>query len=254
MRQAQVQKDMKDEMERLRSQMLFKVRQLANYLFLALTIFIMIQQQELDSSVMRKLPGSVRAKKVGREYPSTPLAVPSTISSWNRGASQSQNFKGLGDETPLRPSRPPQISKQSPSKPPRKSPEKNRKAMLPGFHNAFETSVPVRSPSKKIVKSKSNADPDSNVFDVEMSQLSYAPSQPMAGPSQGRFLATGLPSQSRSQNDFPSGPEVSQVVTEDLDVPATESDEDVQPEAIDTFDPINWKAEVCDLFARKIIC
>ncbi|KAJ7703096.1 hypothetical protein B0H17DRAFT_86726 [Mycena rosella] len=120
-RQIALQKEMKTEMERLKTQFVFK-------------------QHELESS-SRKPPLSVRSKKIARDFSSTPLAVPSQIRGWNQNASGS----GFPDQSPVRP----RIVKGSPQDP-RKTPEKSKKLL--GFQNSFTDATPVRTVHSRAIK------------------------------------------------------------------------------------------------------
>lgn len=244
-----MQKEMKDELERLRSQMIFKVRICAFSVSILIGLKFFIKQQELDSS-MRKVPSSIRAKKIARDIPSTPLPVPPSMSAWNRGASQAQGSTRTFDETPIRAPRFAVNSRLSPSKQPRKSPEKVRN--LPGFQNAFETSTPVFSPSKKPDKGKKKTETDFTMFDSEVLPNSF-PSQPMVG--SGNYTPRPKPQITNSQalkEDIDRIPVFmessysgfSQTNNADMDVAPTESDEDALTEEPETFDGVNWKAEV----------
>ncbi|KAJ7251529.1 hypothetical protein B0H12DRAFT_1234163 [Mycena haematopus] len=66
------QKEMKAEIERIKTQFIFK-------------------QHEIESSA-RKPPLSVRSKRIAKEIPATPLAVPSQIQSWNRNTTHNDGF------------------------------------------------------------------------------------------------------------------------------------------------------------------
>ncbi|KAF8967852.1 hypothetical protein BDZ97DRAFT_1916437 [Flammula alnicola] len=228
-KQVQMQKELKDEVERLRTQYIFR-------------------QQELESSV-RKPPASVRAKKTMREYPSTPLAVPAAMAGWNGSTSEAMSSRRAVEETPVRPSRLPPVFKASPSKKTRKTPEKPRAGMLPGFENAFETSTPLRSPSKQLDKGKGKVVQDSAIFGPEtsnafrpLSQVSQGPqfqSQPVARHAQQQEIFT-LPI---SSGPFISGQ--SQTNDQDVDMLPGECDEDLEAEELEPFEPINRKAELC---------
>lgn len=222
-KQAQMQKEMKEEVERLRTQYMFK-------------------QQELESAIRRPtVPASVRAKKMVREFPSTPLAIPSGMSSWNRGGSQNVALRGSFEETPMRPSRVVPVSKASPSRI-RRSPEKTRKsAMLPGFENAFETSTPLRSQQVRILdnKGKGRIDDDSMVFGVGL-----GPNFSQSIPVLSQFQVPGQGKQDTEPNQAdaipPALPEQSQMNHEEMDVVGLAEGEDV-----DVLEPINLKAQLC---------
>jgi len=111
-KQIALQKEMKAEMERLKTQFIFK-------------------QHELESS-SRKPPPSVRSKRTAKDIPSTPLAVPSQIQGWNRNAS----FTTFPEQSPVR-------ARVAPDA--RKTPEKSKKPpKLLGFENSFADATPVR--------------------------------------------------------------------------------------------------------------
>ncbi|KAF8867720.1 hypothetical protein CPB84DRAFT_1549663 [Gymnopilus junonius] len=222
-----MQKEMKDEMERLKTQFLFK-------------------QQELEST-MRKPPGTIRAKKVNKEFPSTPLAGSTGMTAWNRDSSQAQVSWGVMDETPVRP-RPLHIPRQSPSKHARKSPEKTRKsAKLPGFENAFDTSTPLR-PSLRRDKGKERADQDLPFGDT-ISNIPYMHSQPIPVPSelQPQFISSQILQQETSPGPTP-GPsaifEPFHTNVEELDIMPAEPVETILEE-FEEFEPADRKAELC---------
>ncbi|KAF5321014.1 hypothetical protein D9619_001891 [Psilocybe cf. subviscida] len=234
-KQAQLQKEMKDEVERLRTQFLFR-------------------QQELEMAT-RKAPGSVRPKKPAREFPSTPLPVPNAMASWNPGAASSSKMRM--DETPVRPSRLPPTFK-SPTKQTRKSPEKAKKNfMLPGFENAFETSTPMRSPSRRPDKGKAKmfAEPEpvplpSQIF-RPLSQISQGHTQPRNDAvfntqRQLDMFAPAMSLESRAETQ-------SQVKDEDIEMtPPESSDEDPFMDEQEPFDPINWKSELCRIILTHV--
>ncbi|KAH9485062.1 hypothetical protein JR316_0001968 [Psilocybe cubensis] len=229
-KQFQVQKELKDELERLRSQMVFK-------------------QQELDSS-MRKVPGSVRAKKVTRDIPSTPLQVTASMNIWHGGASQVQGSKKI-DETPIRAPRFAVTSKFSPSKQSRRPPEKGRN--LPGFQNAFETSTPIFSPSKKMDKGKGKAEDDFAIFGNE-DLPNIFPSQPMFGSTnhtpRPKLKTTDSQVLKQDVDRIPlfMGSDkyaFSQTTNRYMDAAPTDSDEDALMDVAENFEAVNWKSELC---------
>lgn len=190
---------------------------------------------------------SVRSKKTSRELPSTPLPMPHVMRSWNLASAT--NSHGAMEDTPLRPSQVPPISKISPSKYPRRSPEKQRKiSMLPGFQNAFETSTPMRSPSKRLNKGKGKMEYDPLVPDET---TFYHTSR---GLSQQNLDVSQLPPEeginvfqepaARSTSPLPL--ETSQTKDEDMDATAVINDE-IEETSIpfDSIEDVNWKSEVC---------
>jgi len=190
------------------------------------------------------VPASVRAKKAIREFPSTPLAVPSTISNWNTGGLQNVALSGTFEETPMRPSRLAPVSKASPSKI-RKSPEKTRKsAMLPGFENSFETSTPLHSQSaRRLDKGKGRLDDDSAVFGPSFSQ-------PMPVPSQFQVHYAGDHAADHNQthpiqSSLPKQPQMNHEQNDPVGL--VEGEEDLIMDEFDILEPINWKIQVCQV-------
>jgi hypothetical protein len=238
-----MQKEMKEEVERLRTQYMFKVGIFYFHLFSIQSIFCHFQQQELESAIRKPIvPASVRAKKTVREFPSTPLAVPSSMSNWNLRGSQNVALKGTFEDTPMRPHRLAPDSKVSPSKI-RRSPEKTRKsALLPGFENSFETSTPLRTQSaRKSNKGKGRIDDDSAVFGPGFSQSMSVPSQFQM------HCAMDQATDHDQAHPIPSSlPEHSQMNHGGNDpVGLVEGEEDLLVDEFDTLEPINWKAQVC---------
>lgn len=188
---------------------------------------------------------------MGRDFPSTPLAVPSAMHGWNKGISEGNSFRRPVEETPLRPSRLPSVPKASPTKS-RKSPEKVKNGMLPGFENAFEASTPRRSPSKIKDKGKMPMVQNSSVFGPDLTNdlRPFSQFQLSQGPSQFQLEPIPKPTQLQESFTLPdsSGPftaQQSQLNDEDMEVVPVESNEDLALEEIETIDPTNWKAEVC---------
>ncbi|KAI8994049.1 hypothetical protein BD414DRAFT_576645 [Trametes punicea] len=119
--QVQLQKEKHEELERLRTQWVFK-------------------QHELETSV-RKTPWSVRTKRIDNQGPPTPVS-----SSHQRRQAAADGLTGSAINVLQTPSRP-RIDKSLPSSPSYRlrrkvvdsSPPQNA-VKLPGFHNAFEPS------------------------------------------------------------------------------------------------------------------
>ncbi|KAJ7076398.1 hypothetical protein B0H15DRAFT_805678 [Mycena belliarum] len=118
-KQIALQKEMKAEMERLKTQFIFK-------------------QHELESS-SRKPPPSVRSKRIAKDFPSTPLAVPSQL----RGRDRISSGFGFPEQSPIRQRT---VRGSPPGAHARNTPEKPKKALkLLGFQNSFTDATPVRS-------------------------------------------------------------------------------------------------------------
>ena len=194
--------------------------------------------------------GSVRSKKTFRELPSTPLPIPYAMRSWN--VSNATNSHRAMDDTPLRPSQLPPISKITLSEYPRKSPEKQKKlSMLPGFQNAFETSTPMRSPSKRLNKGKGKMEYDQLVADAPLYNTSRGLSQQhldtLQFPPQEGFIGS-QESPANQLSPIPLMLEKGQTKDKDMDAASTindESEEVLLP--LDPIEDVNWKLEVCSL-------
>lgn len=197
---------------------------------------------------MRKPPGTIRSKKINKDFPSTPLVGSAGMVAWNRDFSQAQVSRDMVDGTPVRPSRSPHVPRLSPSKQAQKSPEKIRKsAMLPGFENAFDTSTPLRL-SLRRDNGKGRADQDLE-FGGIIPQISYLHSQPIPVPSE--MQPQFIPSQSLQQGTAPlpafkgsATLEPRHSDNEDMDVMPTEAVQDAVADEIEDFEPLNRKAEV----------
>ena len=188
--------------------------------------------------------GSVRGKKAFREPPSTPLPMPYAMRSWN--VSDAANSRRTMEDTPLRPSQFPPISKITP----RKSPEKQKKlTMLPGFQNAFETSTPMRSPSKRLNKGKGKMEYDQLVADAPFNITSRSLSQKNLD-----ILQLPLQEGFNESQESPAKPlflsplilEKGQINDQEMDTATTindESEEALMP--LDSIEGVNWKLEVC---------
>ncbi|TDL26276.1 hypothetical protein BD410DRAFT_784364 [Rickenella mellea] len=116
----QMQKEMKDEMERLRTQFIFK-------------------QHEVEMSA-RKPIWSVRSKKSAQAVPPTPVSMPPDMMEWRKGSVFPRNEL---KETPIRPRgrnfKSPQSSKANNVANP----------FFPGLDNSFLPSSPTKSPTRK---------------------------------------------------------------------------------------------------------
>ncbi|KAJ7587198.1 hypothetical protein C8J56DRAFT_943791 [Mycena floridula] len=223
---AQLQKNMKEEVERLKTQFMFK-------------------QHEVESSA-RKAPMSARSKRT------TTFAPPPTPSRpWNMQNLADPSFSQL--ETPLRPRKSPSKNHRIPKV---ESPEKLRKsAILPGFHNAFADPGPVRWKGKEKEKEQEQ--------DPFGSQKLNNPSQPQGlFPSQFAILQPcRSPPSSPSRPRLPRRRQPSEDIfmQDDLDVglpfvgsssPAlpprdTDPDDVFDEEDEDMVQPVDWQHELC---------
>lgn len=231
-KRVQLQKELKEEMESLKTQYIFK-------------------QHELEAS-LRKPPMSSRSKKILREPPSTPLVIPVQMRNWNSNDYEQGPSKSFSQETPLKPQRLPSL-KESPSRS-RLSPSKMKKpGMLPGFQNSFAASTPLRPTKSRANKGKAKAEDDDSFFhDLRSPSRSQRNAQ--------RFSS---PPPLRQQNDFdrmldtdtvvqpPAGhtvPTSLRVLDDDGDaVMAEDSEGEVTLEELNFLGPTNWKAELCQI-------
>jgi len=195
--------------------------------------------------------GSVRGKKAVRELPSTPLPIPHAMRSWN--LSDAANSRRAVEDIPIRTPQVPPILKISPNKYLRKSPEKQRKlSMLPGFQNAFETSTPMKSPSKRLNKGKGKMEysplaVDSTFYntsrDLSQQNLDILQFPPEDGIN--AFQESEARPLSASSLTFEPG----QAKDEDTDVIAIINEENEDTLLLDSIEDVNWKLEVCQLFS-----
>ncbi|KAF9566680.1 hypothetical protein CPC08DRAFT_78057 [Agrocybe pediades] len=234
-KQVQIQKDMKAELERLRTQNMFK-------------------QQEIEAAT-RKVPVSIRPKKTQKDYPSTPMTLPPEMAGWNKDRLSQMGTPNAGSPVrKSRPNRPNQFAEDSPA--PKSSPlVPKKKLTMPGFESAF-TSTPTRSPSKRDkgkMKAHARFESDNTFFETDnsMSPLFNRHLRGLPGPSTlYRQRSTHEEHQELDmvvdQSQATGVIDVQPQPTEDpLPTLAHDKDEDVVIEEIEVFDPINWKAELC---------
>lgn len=236
----QMQKDTKDEVERLKTQFLFKVSLL---IILHSSFLTKGQQQELEFSLRR--PPTIRQNRAIREAPSTPFQVPSAMQSWPKHKAQGN---ADASETPLRRARPPDAQNISPTK--QKSPTRPKRAgpsVLPGFQNSFTTSTPILSPRKLPVKQ------DKDKGKGKATDEGWpAPSQPLFVPPMPRNETPQPPDvgdlffqpADNEPTPIPNIPAPSVPLGESQSAKFDESEEDVTLE-YEPIPPINWSSEVC---------
>lgn len=158
----------------------------------------------------------MRSKKITRDFPSTPLAVPSQIRGWNQNA----NHTGFPEQSPVRS----RIVKGSPQGiHTRRTPEKSKKPVkLLGFQNSFTDDTPVRTTQSRAKEAEMSTRP------THLPKMS-PPASPIPFPQQ---LNDAKMTEPRDFADDLSGPGVA--YTE------RSTDENV----LDEIEPFNWKAEV----------
>ncbi|KAL1691478.1 hypothetical protein GGG16DRAFT_124799 [Schizophyllum commune] len=239
--QTQLQRSMKDEIERIKTQFLFK-------------------QQELES---RRPPMSVKAKKTSR---STEVVAPVPISSQMRGWStagastsraEEDVFGGRPLPSQLPPPFPSQAVRRSPSK--ASSPAKPRPGAL-GFQNSFVSSTPL---TKRKGKQKENTEQGAGASDGQSqafqpaSQLRQGGQElpawdmgPSQAPSQPAFDWTvqsppAIPSPPHSPTRMQvDGPAPAPAPAPDGDVEMADGEDEVVPEEFDAIEPIDWMGEL----------
>ncbi|PPQ63499.1 hypothetical protein CVT24_005156 [Panaeolus cyanescens] len=223
LRQAEMQKEIKDEIERLRTQFMFK----ASFVDCSTPQFLIFsQQQELEATI-RKPPATSRTKGISKELPGTPAAFGSTQSDY-------PSLYPIPEATPQRvtrttdafSSRSKAISPQKPA----------TAATLPGFHNAFDTSTPIRSQVRRINKGK-----DKQKYDMSMDATSFPDIQPLQllpitpRHSATSELASNMPPFSIPFADHMAGTQTS-----------VQLEDDSTSESL-IFEGINWKALMAHL-------
>jgi len=124
--------------------------------------------------------------------------------------------------------------------------------MLPGFQNAFETSTPMKSPSKRLNKGKGKMEysplaVDSTFYntsrDLSQQNLDILQFPPEDGIN--AFQESEARPLSASSLTFEPG----QAKDEDTDVIAIINEENEDTLLLDSIEDVNWKLEVCQLFS-----
>ncbi|EMD37735.1 hypothetical protein CERSUDRAFT_94735 [Gelatoporia subvermispora B] len=225
--QRQHEQDMKEEMERLKTQYTFK-------------------QLELETS-LRRPPWTARTKRLDKQLPLSPLRPPSQIRGWNQDSVP-------GPSVPRTPSRM-RISHtfdKSPQKTPNKKRVENtqKATMLPGFFNSFAASPSVTHTTmvegKGKEKETGGPDGDWNPF---ADARTHQPS-PLNSPS-GR--AAGEPDSSDpvipDPTVDPPDPTNGQDDVEMADVIPTESPADVTEQV----ESPNWREQIHRIIMTHIL-
>ncbi|KAL1743506.1 hypothetical protein HDZ31DRAFT_40785 [Schizophyllum fasciatum] len=230
--QAQLQRSMKDEIERIKTQFLFK-------------------QQELES---RRPPMSVKPKKQPRPEPMAPVPVSSQMRGWSSagaGPSRLQEEDVFGG-CPFPSQAPSQASRRSPTK--ARSPEKPRPGAL-GFQNSFVASTPVE---RRKGKQKENAAQQQEQQQQHGRQQGWGAGSPQVQPP-----PQGEPSQQpgfdwtvQSPPAIPSPPQsptrmqidappaaLAPARAPDTDV-EMEDGEEIVAEEFDEIEPLDWMGEL----------
>lgn len=169
----------------------------------------------------------MRSKRIAKDVPSTPLAVPSQIKGWNRNA-------GFPEQSPVR-TRVVHGSPQGAHT--RRTPEKSKKPpKLLGFQNSFIDATPVRSVHSRFEKEETETHP------ARHREISTSP---IPFPQQ---LADIKMTELKDFADDLMGPEAS-----DTERPR---DDGTFIDDLEEIKPFNWKAEVfpsCPLSSSFLI-
>ncbi|TRM69333.1 hypothetical protein BD626DRAFT_473695 [Schizophyllum amplum] len=210
--QSQLQRNMKDEIERIKTQFLFK-------------------QQELES---RRPPASVKPKKPPRAEPSTPMPMPSQMRGWSNATAGPSRLVTEDDIFGGRPF--PSQVRRSPTKP--RSPEKTRKPAL-GFQNSFAASTPA--PQRRKGKQKENVQQPAWESTQQQPGFDWTVQSPPVIPSPPHSPTLGVEREAPMQIDAPAveppGPAL------DGDVEMGDAD-DIVAEEFDDIEPIDWMSEL----------
>ncbi|KAI0930684.1 hypothetical protein AcV5_007334 [Taiwanofungus camphoratus] len=237
--QVQLQKNMKEEMDRLKTQLTFR-------------------QHEMET-VTHRSPWSARSKKINRQVPSTPVKLPSQIRQWSLGNDNAGPSFALA-ETPSQP-RLMSTGWDSLDMSRRRdhSVVENAKntAVLPGFYNSFSSSPP-RS-SSQVVKGKGKERDNGRLGRGQFQTTSFTGhhlQQPSSPPSSPIRMDRHVESQRDIGSDdaavFFTSPNETNVhgVQEDADM--AEEGKEEPSEDLDIIDPPDWRAELSRLmFTHK---
>ncbi|KAJ3748844.1 hypothetical protein DFH05DRAFT_607114 [Lentinula detonsa] len=214
-RQTNMQRDLKEEIEQLKTQFIFK-------------------QHELESS-SRRPPMSVHARRSIREVPSfaqTPVfGTRTTVLPNARVIQESTPVKALSSIL-----HPPQS----------RSPEKTRQsAMLPGFENSFLESTPKRQHNKR--KTRISPEIHRPLFADELRSRNVSARAPGAEPDDGFGMDIDMPSPSSQKyvlkDPLTSSPTSSPIRQNDDSTEDVVMNEDIDEDDVDEIQ-FNWKAEL----------
>lgn len=248
--QVQLQKNMKEEMDRLKTQLTFRVSAFGMTICYFSKLTLIVQQHEMET-VTHRSPWSARSKKINRQVPSTPVKLPSQIRQWSLGNDNAGPSFALA-ETPSQP-RLMSTGWDSLDMTRRRdhSVVENAKntAVLPGFYNSFSSSPP-RS-SSQVVKGKGKERDNGRLGRGQFQTTSFTGhhlQQPSSPPSSPIRMDRHVESQRDIGSDdaavFFTSPNETNVhgVQEDADM--AEEGKEEPSEDLDIIDPPGWRAEV----------
>ncbi|KAJ3735801.1 hypothetical protein DFJ43DRAFT_1057112 [Lentinula guzmanii] len=214
-RQTNMQRDLKEEIEQLKTQFIFK-------------------QHELESN-SRRPPMSVHARRSIREVSSfaqTPV--------FGTRATVLPNSRVIQESTPVK-------ALSSILHPPQsRSPEKTRQsAMLPGFENSFLESTPKRQHNKR--KTRISPEIHRPLFADELRARDVSARAPGAEPDDGFGMDIDMPSPSSQKyvlkDPLTSSPPSSPIRQNDDSTEDVVLNEDIDEDDVDEIH-FNWKAEL----------
>ncbi|KAF5354663.1 hypothetical protein D9756_005378 [Leucocoprinus leucothites] len=215
-KQKQMERQMKEETERLKTQFMFK-------------------QHELEASLRR--PPSARGARINKNAPATPVRVPAQISAWR--ISQDTGIGQRLSQTPRQDT----SSKPSPRavRVSRRSPEgTKRSAFLPGFQNSFVT-TPLKPDTKFDLKGKGR-----DLGREESIEISYHPSQRLTP-----TVATPVHQRSTNGFEFEDNPDATPIsddpmphIDEDGDSVMLDGSPEEVAEEVEPIEPLNRKIEL----------
>ncbi|KAF9465012.1 hypothetical protein BDZ94DRAFT_1255094 [Collybia nuda] len=217
-----MQKSMREEVERMKTQFIFK-------------------QHELETT-NRKPPSSVRPHRTFKGAPSTPMSLPSQIRGWNQSVANAYQSVPTED-IPKHPA----LSGNTKYHPkvPYRSPERTKKPnALPGFHNAFATSTPIRPSQQRLNIAKQRAIEETQTRDAPFLSAFNIPVSPPSSPMHhSHFSSTNQP------KNAPDEPALAPSLDIDKDVDMTVDGDEVMlseetADEVDPVEPFNWKIEL----------
>jgi hypothetical protein len=175
------------------------------------------------------------------------MPVPSQMRGWNQSGSNTGPSMFM-DETPRRPIHA-HNNDHSKLAQPHKSPEKIKKSnALPGFHNAFMTSTPLRSSQQRQNKGKLRDIGGISTHETPFPSTFHLAASPPSSPAQHLQRLDIKPRNVNRQEETALALESQRVADGDVEM-AVDDDEGVifdeeSGEEIDAIEPFNWKIEV----------
>ena len=258
-----MQKEIREEMERLRTQYTFKV---CRYVFKMRSILTQFpQQHEMETSI-RKPPWSARSRRTATEAPPTPLAIPAQMHHWNTQRDRAAGPSKGEEEIPGGP-RFGTITKGSPktirNHKTTATPAAKKSAKL-GFYNSFDISTPVRPSQTMTAKARNGRGvvPDGTIdwmgkapslFGQRTGRSSAGiPPSPPSSPTRGGRAASDVDMQSDDYAAFPAsdsnaGFEHGNMGMIDVDM-GYENVEDGLSEELEEIEGLNWEDEVSGFY------